>query len=59
MRGVDADDFEMRIPIDALDGRPLLSFKEITAVGPFVARFLSFAKFSLDFIKALQPGKQR
>ncbi len=52
MLDVDTDDFEMRSPIQGLDGQPLLSFKEITEAGPFVAKFTGFAKFAYACVKA-------
>jgi hypothetical protein len=53
---VDCEDFEMRSPIDGLDGQPLLSFKEITDAALFIAKFPGFAKFTYAAIKA---GRQK
>jgi hypothetical protein len=53
---IDTDDFELRSPVQGLEGQPLLSFKEITEAGPFVAKFPDFVKFAYASIKA---GKQK
>jgi hypothetical protein len=49
---VDADDFDMRCPIDGLNEQPLLSFNEITDASVFVSKFPSLAEFVNLSIKA-------